>query len=222
MRRRIFGALALALTAASAGAAQAESFAARATIAAMENACRAAGGQPQSPPGLTRATRIGGAAAVVVDFQPFLCKGAASPACGPFGCQVRLFVGAATTPAFEGQVRAWRVRGATFQVTRVGAYCANAAGGACSESYEIAGGALRLAARGSDSFSRDAYRAAAPSAERAAPRRSRPVGTRGVRGRIAPDTAYEPPPAPVAEPPAAPSQSSEQRRRTLRSAPYVP
>lgn len=218
----VLAALALAL---SPGAARAENFAARGAVDSMEQRCRLAGGQPGALAGLTRETRIGATAATVVDFAQFQCKGAPNPACGPFGCAIRVYLGQGTGTAFEGQARAWRVRGARFEITRAGAYCANANSGACSESYELAGGALKLAARGAQSFARDPWRpaVAAPStrqARQAAP----PRGTRGLRGRIAPDSAYEPPaertgPAQEAAPSA---QAQEQRRRTLQSAPYVP
>lgn len=218
------GAGALALLVAGLASAQAENFAARGAIEAMQDRCRAGGGAPAALAGLTRETRLGSSEATVVDFAQLQCKGGPNPACGPFGCAIRVYLGQATSPAFDGQARAWRVRGSRFEITRAGAYCANATQGACSETWELAGGALKLAGRGTQSFARDPIRrpAAAPptrEARRAAP----PRGTRGLRGKVMPDAAYEPPPeaAPRAEP--APSaQSPAARRRELQSAPFVP
>ncbi len=213
------------LAAALAAPAHAENFAARGAIETMEQRCRLAGGQPGALAGLTRETRLGAGPATIVDFAQFQCKGAPNPACGPFGCLIRVHLGQGVGPAFEGQARAWRVRGARFEITRAGAYCANATSGACSETYELAGGALKLAARGSQTFARDPWRpaVAAPPA-REARRAAPPRGTRGLRGKVAPESAYEPPPEATrsANEPAPTAQQQEQRRRTLQSAPYVP
>lgn len=207
----LIAALALAVMA---QAASAENFAARARIDQAVQKCRAAGGQPQQAPGLTRETRIGASPATVVDFSFLSCKGGPAPACGPFGCQVLVYLGARSEPAFDGQVKAWRVRGAELQVTRAGAYCSNSNTGACSESHRLSDGKLTLASRGALSFQRDAWRPARDVSPR--------VGRAGERGGVEKDDA--PPevdiePQPRVVPP--PSQNSEERRRQLQNAPFV-
>lgn len=211
----MWASLAVAMLAGSAKPAIAENFAARARVDQAVQKCRAAGGQPQQAQGLTRETRIGASPATVVDFSFFTCKGAAAPVCGPFGCQVLVYVGVRSAPAFDGQVKAWRVRGAEFQVTRAGAYCSNSNTGACSESHRLSDGALTLASRGALSFQRDAWRPVRdnPShAERAGARRGEAEkNDEPLESDIETQPRVVPPP----------SHNSEERRRQLQNAPFV-
>lgn len=221
MTRRYFTSVSVIVLGAAAllaSPASAENFAARARVDQAAQACRASGGQAQRGPGVLRETRIGSTAATVVDMAQLSCKGGPLPACGPFGCQVLVFLGARSDAVFEGQVKAWRVRGAEFQVTRAGAYCANSATGACSETHKLADGRFTLAGRGTASFARDPYRAAPSENEAGAPaRRSAAARARNPAAEV------EPPPEAEPEIRTAPpsAQNPEERRRQLQNAPYV-
>lgn len=211
----VAAALALAFLAAAAHEVRAENFAARARVDQAAQKCRAAGGQPQQGPGLTRDLRIGASPATVVDFSFLSCKGANMPACGPFGCQVLVYAGARSEPVFDSQVKAWRVRGAEFQVTRAGAYCSNATAGACSESHTLSDGRLTLVSRGVLSFQRDAWRPAREEQPRAARAGTQRNGDAKNDEPFEPDVDSQPRVVPP------PAQNSEERRRQLQNAPYV-
>lgn len=203
---------ALAVIVAGSSEAAAENFAARARVDQAVQKCRAAGGKPVQAPGLTRQVRIGANAATVVDFAMLSCKGGPVIGCGPFGCQILVYLGAGSAPAFDGQAKAWRVRGPEFQVSRAAAYCSNSTSGACSETHRVSGGGLTLASRGALAFTRDPV---------AAPRAAAP---RTARGKAGEEDAFEAPeiepdPQPRVVPPS--SESPEERRRKLLNAPYV-
>jgi hypothetical protein len=215
-------AAALLLAVLTCGPSHAQSAAAQAGAEVLAQRCLSAGGRPRPTAGLVRAIRLGGVEAAVLDAMKLTCEGAQNPACGPFGCTVKLWAGA-STPAFEGPALAWRARGERFEVTRAPAFCEGAQ--ACSESYRLNAGALERVGGSDARFERDSAplaldrRAARPPSRRAAARRTPDKSSKASEAQAvgAPPELSRAAPMPAPTP-----EARAKRRRTLEAAPYVP
>lgn len=204
----------------------AQTLAAQAGAETLVRRCVADGGRPRIASGMVRSVRLGNLSAAVLDAARFGCDGAAAPDCGPFGCVARLYL-AATKPVFEGPVRAWRVRGDRFEVTRGAAYCPGAVD-TCVEFYRLEGDELKRAGGGAGAFTRDPeprpvasrrLSASRPPQGAAARRRGRPVDGHAVHGGVSAPVEGTRPRFDAPEPTA---EAKAKRRRALEAAPYVP
>jgi hypothetical protein len=142
--------------------------------------CAGNGGRGGTGPSAVRQVTLGrfGTTAWVIDYLGY-CKGRGGDFCGPLGCKLEVFLPDSKKgfqAAFEGRVKAWRVRtsgGKTrFEIARAAAYCGLVGKSGCTETYEPSNGTLVLVAKGTHEFARDSE-----------PRLAGPVRSRLVPGQ---------------------------------------